>query len=47
MSLVRRFVENGILREITGKKRYKRYIFTDYVEIIARGTKDELRGDSV
>lgn len=39
--LVRRFVEIGILREITGKKRYKRYIFTDYVEIIARGTKDE------
>lgn len=37
--LVRRFVEIEILREITGKKRYKRYIFTDYVEIIARGTK--------
>lgn len=39
--LVRRFVEIGILREITGKKRYKRYIFTDYVKIIARGTNDK------
>jgi Fic family protein len=39
--LVRRFVKIGIIREITGKQRYKRYIFTDYVEIIARGTKDE------
>lgn len=39
--LVRRFVKIGILREITGKQRYKRYIFSDYVEIIARGTKDD------
>ncbi len=39
--LVRRFVTIGILREITGKQRYKKYIFTDYVEIIARGTRDE------
>ncbi|MCZ7396041.1 MAG: Fic family protein [Candidatus Methanoperedens sp.] len=39
--LVRRFVTIGILREITGKQRYKKYIFTDYVEIIARGTKDD------
>ncbi len=39
--LVRRFVKIGILREITGKQRYKKYIFTDYVEIIARGTRDE------
>lgn len=38
--LVRRFVKIGILREITGKQRYKKYIFTDYVEIIARGTRD-------
>ncbi len=38
--LVRRFVTIGILREITGKQRYKKYIFTDYVEIIARGTRD-------
>lgn len=37
--LVRRFVKIGILKEITGKQRYKKYIFTDYVEIIARGTK--------
>jgi Fic family protein len=39
--LLRRFVTIGILREITGKQRYKKYIFTDYVEIIARGTRDE------
>ena len=39
--LVRRFAKIGILREITGKQRYKKYIFTDYVEIIARGTRDE------
>jgi Fic family protein len=38
--LVRRFVKIGIIREITGKQRYKKYIFTDYVEIIAKGTKD-------
>jgi Fic family protein len=38
--LVRRFVKIGIIREITGKQRYKRYIITDYVEIIARGTMD-------
>lgn len=38
--LVRRFVTIGILREITGKQRYKKYIFTDYVEIVARGTRD-------
>ncbi len=38
--LVRRFVKIGILREITGKQRYKKYIFVDYVEIIAKGTRD-------
>ncbi len=38
--LVRRFDKIGILKEITGKQRYKKYIFTAYVEIIARGTKD-------
>lgn len=38
--LVRRFAKIGILKEITGKQRYKKYLFTDYVEIIARGTKD-------
>jgi len=26
---------------ITGKKRYRKYIFRDYVDIIARGTEKE------
>lgn len=39
--LVKKFEKIGILKEITGKQRYKKYIFTDYVEIIARGTRDE------
>ena len=38
--LVKKFEKIGILKEITGKQRYKKYIFTDYVEIIARGTRD-------
>ena len=37
--LVRKFVELDILREITGKKRYRKYLFRDYVSIIARGTE--------
>jgi len=40
--LIRRFVELGILKEISGKKRYKSYLFGDYVEIIKRGTEVEL-----
>ena len=39
--LVKRFEKINVLREITGKQRYKRYIFRDYIEIIARGTKSE------
>ncbi len=39
--LVKRFEKINVLREITGKQRYKRYIFRDYIEIIARGTKNE------
>lgn len=39
--LVKRFEKIDVLREITGKQRYKRYIFRDYIEIIARGTKNE------
>jgi len=35
-------VELGILKEISGKKRYKSYLFGDYVEIIKRGTEVEL-----
>lgn len=37
-SLVNKFEKLGILNEITGKKRYKVYFFTTYVEIINRGT---------
>jgi Fic family protein len=37
--LVNKFLELGILNEITGKKRYKRYKFVDYIEIINRGTE--------
>jgi Fic family protein len=38
-SLLTRFEEIGVLQEITGKKRYKRYFFTEYVDIIGRGTR--------
>jgi Fic family protein len=40
-TLVRKFEDLGILKEITGKQRYKKYIFKNYVDIIARGTKNE------
>lgn len=36
--LVKKFETIGILKEITGKQRYKKYLFKDYVDIIARGT---------
>jgi hypothetical protein len=32
-------VELSIIREITGKKRFKRYLFSNFVDIIAEGTK--------
>jgi len=38
--LVNTFVKNEILNEITGKQRYKKYLFKEYVDIIARGTRD-------
>ncbi|KAF5410683.1 MAG: hypothetical protein C5S43_04445 [Candidatus Methanocomedens sp.] len=38
--LVKRFEKIGILREITGKKRYKKYFFANYVDIISRGTQN-------
>jgi Fic family protein len=38
-SLVKKFEKVGILKEITGKERYKKFIFKDYVEIISRGTQ--------
>ncbi len=37
-ALVNRFVGAGILRETTGKQRYKRYEFRDYLAILERGT---------
>jgi len=37
--LIKKFERIGILKEITGKKRYRKYMFKDYVDIIARGTE--------
>lgn len=37
--LVKKFEKTDILREITGKQRYKKYLFRDYIEIIRRGTE--------
>jgi Fic family protein len=39
--LVKKFEKIGILKEITGKQRYKKYSFRQYIEVIARGTKSE------
>src|SRR4030042_1617809 len=39
--LVKKFEKVDILKEITGKQRYKKYSFKQYIEIIARGTKIE------
>ena len=36
--LVDQFEKLEILREITGKKRYKKYLFVKYLRIIERGT---------
>jgi Fic family protein len=38
--LIRRFEKAGILSEISGKRRYRRYLFKEYVDLIARGTRD-------
>jgi Fic family protein len=38
--LVNRFAKLDILRELTGKQRYKKYLFHDYTTIIARGTSN-------
>ena len=37
--LIRKFEKINIIREISGKKRYKKYIFSDYINIIKRGTE--------
>ena len=39
IGLINRFEEVKILKEITGKQRYKRYMFSEYVSIIRRGTE--------
>ena len=37
--LVNKFSEINILNEVSGKKRYRKYLFSDYIKIIARGTE--------
>lgn len=37
--LMRKFESAGIVSEITGKKRYRRYAFREYVSIVAKGTE--------
>ena len=38
-TLVAQFEKAGILNEITGRKRDKRYIYADYMNILSEGTK--------
>lgn len=38
-TLVSQLEDAGILREITGRKRDKRYLYADYVQILSEGTK--------
>jgi len=37
--LVNKFSEINILNEVSGKKRYRKYLFADYIKITARGTE--------
>ena len=37
--LVNKFCEINILNEVSGKKRYRKYLFANYIKIIARGTE--------
>ncbi len=39
--LVKKFEKVGILKEITGKQRYKKYSFKEFIDIIGRGTKNQ------
>jgi len=39
INLISRLESIGILKEITGKKRFKAYLFQEYVNLIARGTE--------
>lgn len=38
-TLVSQFERAGILREITGRKRDKRYVYSEYLNILSEGTK--------
>ncbi|MBN2755270.1 MAG: Fic family protein [Candidatus Goldbacteria bacterium] len=40
-NLIGIFEKQGVLKEYTGKKRWKEYIFTDYVEKIKKGTEGQ------
>jgi ribosomal protein S25 len=37
-TLVRKFDEAGIVKEVTGWKRNRKYLYTEYVKLIAEGT---------
>lgn len=37
--LLRKFEDIGILKEVSGKKRYRKYMFSGYIEIIKKGTE--------
>lgn len=37
--LIKKFEKSSILKEITGKQRYKKFIFKEYINIIAKGTR--------
>ncbi len=38
-TLITKFVQYGILTEITGRKRGKRFVYTKYLDILSEGTK--------
>lgn len=40
LQLVRKFEKAGILKEISGKKRYQQFLFAEYLDIISRGTHE-------
>lgn len=38
--LVKEFMEIGILVEITGKERYRKFLYNEYFKIVSKGTED-------
>lgn len=38
--LIKAFEKEGVLKEFTGKKRWKEYLFIDYISIIKKGTEN-------